>query len=240
MVAVAEEHPSVGIVSAYALEGGYVKCMGLPYPSRLVSGREVGRQYFLNKQDVFGSANCVLYQADVVRSHDPFYNEADIHADTEVCFVLLTTCDLGFVHQVLTFTRVRPGSLTMMSKDMHTNFAGMVHILVTHGPDFLSPDEFEACLDRLLAEYYNFLAVSLMQGRRDKKFWDYHKRKLTEAVGFSRTRLAGAILARLCRAVLNPYETIKKLREPRGHSVKEVASENVDRSRSPVHANGFR
>jgi hypothetical protein len=51
-----------------------------------------------------------------------------------------------------------------------------------------------------------------MRGRRDAKFWDYHKRKLSDAgVGFSRTRLASATLARLVRAVLNPNESMDKL-----------------------------
>jgi glycosyltransferase involved in cell wall biosynthesis len=230
MVAVAEEHPSAGIVSAYVLDGGMVTCTGLPYRSSLFGGREICRQHFLNGQDVFGSPNCILYRADVVRSHDPFYNETNLHADTEVCLTLLATYDLGFVHEVLTFTRKRPGSLTSMSKDLRTYYAGALHNLVTHGPTFLSPDEFEACRDRLLAGYYNFLAVSLMRGRHDKKFWNYHRRKLAESVGFSRTHLAGATLARLCKALLNPYETIEKLREGKSPPLGEMASQNLDRS----------
>src|SRR5262245_34009099 len=83
MVAVAEAHPSVGIVGAYALEGGQVRWTGLPYPSTLVCGREICRKHFLDKLYVFGSQTSVLYRADLVRSHDPFYTEANIHADTE-------------------------------------------------------------------------------------------------------------------------------------------------------------
>lgn len=216
MVSLAEEHPSVGIVSAYALEGGLVTRVGLPYPSPLVAGREVCRRYLLEWMDVFGSANCVLYRADAVRSRVPFYNEADIHADSDVCFELLRTHDLGFVHQVLTFTRVRPGSLTVMSRGMRTYFGGKLHILVKYGPDLLSPDEFDSCLARLSNEYYNFLAVSLMRGRREKTFWNYHKKKLSEEIGFSWVRLVRAVLARLFRAVLNPFETVGKLREKSG------------------------
>src|SRR4029077_15657000 len=57
MVAVAEEHPSVGIVGAYGLwevvgrgPHEYVVMLGgLPYPSRLVSGRDVCRRMFLEE-----------------------------------------------------------------------------------------------------------------------------------------------------------------------------------------------
>ena len=103
MVAVAEARPSVGIVGAYALEGQRVAWTGLPYPSPLVCGREICRRHLLEGLYVFGSANAVLYRSDLVRSRDPFYNEANIHADTEVCFALLKTSDFGFVHQILTF-----------------------------------------------------------------------------------------------------------------------------------------
>src|SRR6266853_864191 len=89
MVAVAEEHPSVGIVGAYALEGQQVTWTGLPYPSRRVCGREVCRKHLLEKLYVFGTQSSVLYRADLVRCHDPFYNESNIQADTEACFALL-------------------------------------------------------------------------------------------------------------------------------------------------------
>src|SRR5271167_143509 len=135
MVAVAEAHPSVGIVGAYALEGQRVAWTGLPYPSSLVSGLEICRRHLLEGLYVFGSANAVLYRADLVRNRDPFYNETNIHADTEACFALLKTSDFGFVHQILTFTRVRSESLSTVSADLHTYFAGMLQLLLAHGPD---------------------------------------------------------------------------------------------------------
>jgi glycosyltransferase involved in cell wall biosynthesis len=219
MVAAAEEHPSVGIVGAYGLwedithgpREHFVKWGGLLYPSGVVSGREVCRRTFLDGISVFGTSTSVLYRSDLVRSRDPFYNEGNFHADGEACVVLLKNCDFGFVHQILTFTRGRPGSLITMAVDMQLDLGCKLHTLVAHGSDFLTEEELDDCVDRLVAEYYNFLAVSLMRRRRDKKFWDFHQRKLNETVGFSRSRLAGAVLARLCKAVLNPYETIKKL-----------------------------
>jgi hypothetical protein len=127
--------------------------------------------------------------------------------------VLLKSCDFGFVHQILTFKRERPGSLGTISEDINTLIAGKLHDLVTHGSDHLTPEEFRACLNRHVSKYYNFLAVSVMRGRRDPTFWNYHKRKLTEAgIGFSHARLIKATLTRFCRAVLNPNETIDKAR----------------------------
>jgi glycosyltransferase involved in cell wall biosynthesis len=211
MVALAEAHPSVGIVGAYALEGHRVAWTGLPYPSPVVSGREICRRHLLEGLYVFGSANAVLYRADLVRSHEPFYNEANIHADTEICFALLKTCDFGFAHQILTFTRVRSRSLSAISSDFHTSFASMLQLLVTYAPDYLTREECECRLARHLREYYRFLGKSLIQ-RRDKGFWAYHKRELTTAgVGFSRTRVLIGTLVTLSKAVLNPADTVVRL-----------------------------
>jgi glycosyltransferase involved in cell wall biosynthesis len=221
MVAVGEEHPSVGFVGSYGIwevvksEGPYehsVAWGGLPYPSKLVPGRELCRRMFMEGLYVFGTATSLLYRSDVVRKYDPFYNESNFHADKEVCAVLLKTCDFGFVHQILTFTRGRAESLNQMSVRMHMDIGCALHTLKAHGPDFLTQTELQTLLDRHVAQYYNFLAVSLMRGRFDRKFWDFHKRKLTEEVGFSRARLVWAMLSRIWQMALNPYETFKKLR----------------------------
>jgi glycosyltransferase involved in cell wall biosynthesis len=211
MVTVAERHPSVGIVSAYALEGQQVNWTGLPYPATLISGREICRKHFLEGVYVFGTPTTVLYRADLVRSHDPFYNEGNIHADTEVCFALLKSWDFAFVHQVLSFTRARQESLSRIAADINAHFGAMLHLLATYGTHYLSHEELEDRLDSHLSEYYSFLGKSLLLGR-DKKFWEYHKQQLNQAgVGFSRFRLAKGAITTLCGAALSPKDSIKKL-----------------------------
>ena len=56
MVAVAEEHPSVGVVGAYALEEHRIVWSGLPYPSTVVP-RHICRRLFLDDLYVFGNSN---------------------------------------------------------------------------------------------------------------------------------------------------------------------------------------
>ena len=215
MVALAEKHPSAGLVGAYYLEGNNVFCTGLPYSSSLISGRETCRKHLLDRLYLFGSSNSLLYRADLVRSRDPFYNNENIHADNEVCFALLRTSDFAFVHQILTFTRLRPGSLNAISKDMQTDLPGMLLILKKYGPHYLTPQELNASIERQTSEYYRFLGKSVFQAR-DQKFWDNHKSQLIElGFGFSRSRLAWAVLANLCGAALSPGETIHKLLKAR-------------------------
>lgn len=214
MVALAETHPNVGIVGAYGLEGQgtIVKWAGLPYPSNCVKGRDVCRQVFLNGY-VFGPAHSMLYRSDLVRSHDPFFNETNIHADAEACFDLLRNCDFGFVHQVLSYSGVQSESLRTTSGRLNTYIGGTLYHLAKYGPSFLSPDEYDNCRAKILNEYYNFLAVNLMRSRRNKEFWTIHKKWLKEA-GFalSRSRLSIAVLRRAFRAVTHPWETFEKFR----------------------------
>ncbi|HEY1726729.1 MAG TPA: glycosyltransferase family 2 protein [Steroidobacteraceae bacterium] len=213
MVAVAEQAPSAGIVGCYGLDGRWVVWDGLPYPGNVLSGREVCRLLFLDKLYVLGTASSLLYRSDQVRAHDPFYNESNIHADTEACIALLRNCDFGFVHQVLAFTRQRPGSLMTVAKSMNTLLAARLFELTRYGPDFLSPEELRGCIADRLSEYYNFLAVSLILGHHDRLFWSYHIDMLKQCgVGFSRRRLAAAVAARFLRAGMNPVQTIEKLR----------------------------
>jgi glycosyltransferase involved in cell wall biosynthesis len=216
MVALAEEYPSIGVVGTYGLQDSRIICSGLPYSTRPFSGREICRKHLLNQIYVFGSATSLLYRADLVRRQGRLFNEANIHADTEACFALLRNSDFGFVHQVLTFTRVRPRSLTTISNDYHTELAGMLQLLVAHGPHYLSGEEYRRCIKRHLQEYYRLLAVSWLRVRRDPVFWTYHKSKLQEAgVGFSPARLAVAIGKVIVDAAANPKQTISKFHDRR-------------------------
>jgi len=207
MVAHAEAHPSVGIVAAYALEGERVAWTGLLYPSDKMCGREICRRHLLEDLYVFGTANAVLYRADLVRGREPFYNEGNIHADTEVCFALLKTSDFGFVHQVLTFTRVRKVSLSSASENLQTGLPGMLHVLRKYGADYLTPEELEGRLARHVGEYYRSLGKTAMLGC-DKRFWEFHKREMAKAgVSYSRARVVKGAFQVFCDALLNPKDT---------------------------------
>lgn len=219
MVSLAERNPSVGVVQAYiiwtvkdtspyeyVLKGG-----GFPYPSPCLPGFEVGRRVFLEGFDFVGAASSLLYRADLVRSREPFFDEANFHADRDTCIELLKRSDLGFVHQVLTFNRARPDSLNRIARDMYLDIGCMLQTLVNHGRDFLSDTEFDLCLKKHIAAYYNFLAVSLLQGQRDRGFWKFHTDKLSEAVGFSTSRLCLAIVRRAILALLQPWKTLSKV-----------------------------
>jgi len=211
MVSVAEAHPSVGLVGAYWRQGDQLRGLGLEPSETVFSGREIGRRHFLERLYVFGSANSLLYRADLVRARPAFFNESNIHADTEVCFDLLKSCDFGFVHKTLTFTRVRPDSLTARSADLQTNFAGGLRALLAHGRDYLTQPEVDELLDQRVSDYYQFLSANLLRGR-DRAFWKYHKAQLEATTGFSWARLAAVVARSAVHAAQKPGVVFERLR----------------------------
>lgn len=209
MVELAEAHPSVGIVGAYGMRGAVVSWDGLPYPSTVMSGRDICRWTLLGRPYVFGTPTSILMRSDLVRASESFYNESNIHADSEVCFELLRRWDFGFVHQVLTYTRMREESLTAFSERYNTYLPGILDRLLKFGPSVLSQDELSARLKDHLATYYQFLADSVF-ALREKEFWAYHRGKM-ESVGYplSLPRLFVAVCAKAIDCFLNPKRTIE-------------------------------
>jgi glycosyltransferase involved in cell wall biosynthesis len=215
MVAVAERNPSAAIVGAYGLMGeeSEVKWAGIPYGNERVTGREIGRRYFLERMNVFGTLHSLLFRSDVVRSRQPFLNETNLHCDREVCLSLLQTHDFAFVFQILSYTRERPGSLSDFARRMNPMMVTEIYEVTTYGRHFLDDSEYRRCLKKRVREYYNFLALRIVLGGRDPSFWEYQQGKLAAwGMRLNRPHLAWAVLARIGSAVLHPGETLHRLR----------------------------
>jgi glycosyltransferase involved in cell wall biosynthesis len=212
MVKVAEANPTVGLVSSYRLEGSQVRNNGLLYPSTVVPGREICRGSLLNGFYVFGSPTSVLIRSDIVRNRKAFYNEWVPHQDEEVSYAILQDTDFGFVHQVLTYSRVHDETITAsFGKRFNTFLLGKLIVLVKYGPIYLTRAEYEQCFNRLMGRYYRFLGNSFIH-RREKEFWNYHKSVL-EKLGYplSITRVIKAASLQLIDALFNPKQSIEKV-----------------------------
>ena len=213
MVGLAEENPTVAIVGAYGLVGTRVEWQGLPYPSTRVSGHEMCRNRLLGGPYVFGTATSLLFRSDIVRSRHAFYNEANLHGDSEACLEFLEHHDFGFVHQVLTFQGVREDSLTSFSKTMQTYLPWILFELVKFGPKYLTPEESKSLIRNHLKYYYRYLGEQVYS-RRDREFWDYHKGQLS-ALGYpmSARRLA-AVATLHALEFVNPRALVKTALRP--------------------------
>lgn len=211
MVAVAEENPSVAIVGAYRLEENRVTLDGLPYPSRVVPGKQICRAVLFGELYVFGAPSNLLLRSDVVRRRREFYGSEGLHADTEACYDILRDSDFGFVHQVLTFTRRHNEASTAFSRRVNTYLASDVECLIKHGHFYLSDEEYERRFHQLMANYYGFLARALFR-RKGKDFWQYHHSELSKlGHPIKRFRLARAWLRLAAGSLFHPIRVVRAL-----------------------------
>jgi glycosyltransferase involved in cell wall biosynthesis len=220
MVQLAETHPSIGIVGSYQMSGGgkewadwCVKWDQVPYPSTLVAGRDIGRIHMLGGPHVFGNPTSLMYRADLVRKHDAFYPNPTAEADTSACCRCLQESDYGFVHQVLSYERVHNVRMTARSQFLNAYLSSEISDLQQYGGIFLSPEELRHRVQQLMTEYYEFLAVSVLNFRK-RDFWEYHETRLKQ-LGYplNRVRLSRAIIATLAGLLVNPKRTIELVRK---------------------------
>ncbi|HEX4425941.1 MAG TPA: glycosyltransferase family 2 protein [Terriglobales bacterium] len=179
MIEVAEAHPSVGIVAAYQLEGENIGLDGLPWPGAEVSGREACRRYYLKRQYLFGTPTSLMMRSDMVRSRNPFYDERYApFEDAHVCFDLLKSWSFGFVHELLTFSRTQDESILAGVRPFGGMLLFRLAVVVAHGRDYLSAEEYDRCLKDAERPYFLFLGASALK-RKSKEFWAFHRRGLS-------------------------------------------------------------
>ena len=183
MADLAQKKPSIGIVGSYRLVGDKVESDGLPYTRKILPAREAARMNLTDGPYIFGSPSALLLRSDLVRSRDCFYNEAHTGADTEACLELLQECDFGFVHQVLSFSRVHDTAISGRNRNLGTNHPNFLYVYQKYGPVYLSKEEYEKGFRIKLRAYYRFLGSHLLRiGDRD--FWKFHRQGF-ERLGYS-------------------------------------------------------
>jgi glycosyltransferase involved in cell wall biosynthesis len=215
MVAVAETNPSIGIVGACTLLdfGKYsdVYLTGLPYPSHMISGRDVCRRFLLDGTYVFGSPTATLFRSEIVRSRDAFYDENSVFIDTKICLDALQSWDFGFVYQILTYTRRYNDSF--MSVLRHYHFMTLTELIAIrkYGPIFLTDKEYSRRRAEIEKRYHRALGESLLR-RYPREFWKFQNHALAEIdETLNWLKLAKWGLGAFIDLALNPKQTAERL-----------------------------
>lgn len=189
MVEVAERHPGVGIVSAYRIEEDKPGMRGLPPNQEVFSGHEVGASALLGEVSVFGAPTQILMRADLVRGRKTFYDESLVHADKDACLRLLLDSDLGFISEVLSYTRRHNESNTSAVNTIQPRRIEDFILLQRYGAHYLG-DDFERHWNRAVESYHRYLARRILTGR-DTAFLEYHRAKRAEVgLDINRWRIA--------------------------------------------------
>jgi glycosyltransferase involved in cell wall biosynthesis len=215
MVQLAEANPSVGIVGANGFDGSNVLWNQLRPPTTVVPGREICRRTLLGGFYVFGSQTALLFRSDLIRQQKDFFDVSFFtqFADNEACFRVLQNADFGFVHQVLTFTRLHEESMT--KSIAQTAFDGILpgsmRILAKYGPVYLSKAEYVQRVKAVCGRYHQFLGRNLLRFR-NSRFRDVHLGAL-ESAGqrLSFFLLTKAVIAELATPFLSPRRAARKI-----------------------------
>jgi glycosyltransferase involved in cell wall biosynthesis len=215
MVELAEENPSVGVVASYSIEGSRVLFEGLDYRQKVMNGRQISGDTLIGKQPyVFAAPTTLLYRADLIRSVKEFFPWAkgNPHADVSGVYQALQHSDFGFVHQILTYTRVHEASETSMSFRFGRINRALLADMARFGPIFLSPELFQRHLRIQRDKYYNWLVVALIENSFDRQFLELQRRELrTMGFDLSKAEIAKAALRRVVEFLIHPGVTARKL-----------------------------
>ena len=177
MVQAFERFESVGLMSSYWLKGNEVRGTHFPFPTPVMSGKEMARRYFRTGLWVFASPTTVMYRSSLIKKGEPFYDEGQLHEDTEKCMQILEYWDFGFVHQVLSFSRADNESISNAVRGFQPNAIDRYIIVKRYASVFLDASEAEAMKRRAKREYYGVLAEAVLRGR-EWAYWQYHGRGL--------------------------------------------------------------
>ena len=176
LVELADKHPTVGVVGSYTLRTDQVRGIGIAPKRQFIPGREAGKLRLLGS-DVIGSPTSLLFRADLVRQSRPFFVGSSPHADIDACLRVLQDHDYGFVHQILSFERVQPASVSASIERFNSFLCDQLEFLLKYGHVYLTSGEREERRQELMETYYNYLAVAVVNAY-DEQFWNYHRERL--------------------------------------------------------------
>jgi len=174
MVQVLERSESIGLVSSYWLWGNELSGSGLPREICTIPGRECARWFFRTGNSIFGTQTQVMYRSALVRNQETFYNVCFGFADLQKCIEILEHWDFGFVHQVLSFSRVDEASI--LGKIQRFLPMDMMRYVIAqrYAPVFFEAEEAASVVARFKREYYRCLARAALHVP-DRAFWRFHR-----------------------------------------------------------------
>ena len=133
MAEVAEEHPSAGVIGAWAQWGDRVMSRIEPVSQSLLTGAEIGAKALMGETYPFLSPSCLMIRNDLLLARPAFYEPGHLHADVDAAYALLKQCDFGIAQELLVHIRRHDDSVTSAAaKPMNTLHASNIELLAIH------------------------------------------------------------------------------------------------------------
>lgn len=186
MVAVAEKDSDIVLVSTCRIIGNLIEGAPTLYPQEIFSGNDICSKQLINPEFyIFGSPSTVMIKSAMLWSRDEFYDETELHADADVCFDILKDRKFGFVHQILSFSRMHKGSETSKAVMYNSNMIFKFKNFLKYGPRYLDDATYKKALAAHEFRYYTKVARDLMAPERKiasvrKCYLQWHRTELAK------------------------------------------------------------
>ena len=211
LAAVAESDRNVGIVSSFYLWGDELCGVVVSREAAVLPGREACRRTLLERRQFTGSQTTVLYRADIVRARRPFYPTGRHFADSDAAFEIMLDHDLGYVPQILSFSRRdNDGSILTEVLSYHPLLLHFYLTMERYGALVLAGEELQQARRALRHEYFSYLGAQAVR-LRSRNFWRYHQKGLASlGQDIPWPSVAGHALSEMARLALNPESTVER------------------------------
>jgi len=190
MVGVMEKHEEIGICSSYRLVDRKVKSDGLDYyQGQVFNGKELLIKQLRQDLNITSSINSVLYRMHVLKElsyYPEIFQDRAFHQDTFLSYELLSRSDLGFVYQVLSYTRRHEDSVTSTVTSKLNTRLFFWEFALFHYRSLDSSLETE--YRKIRIRYAYFLMKSKLHGRKDTLNW--HRKRLKRPIRFNEYLIA--------------------------------------------------
>lgn len=207
MVKLSEDHPNLGIVSSYVLSDNKVFGSGLPYTETVLPGSVPCKLWLLEEKYLFGNPSSLLIRSDLIRNRKSVYDETYLNTDQIACFELLTNCDFGFIHQILSFMRIHEDQVSSLTVRCKTKALDKLILLEKYGSSHLTKEEEKRCKRVVWTRYYRDIGRNILKISK-KECLEYHKICLRNC-GYSIYKvMLKSILLRIHDALRKPFVKI--------------------------------
>ena len=153
---------------------------------------------------VFGSPSSLLIKSDLIRNRDPLYNDKyHMCIDQELCYYLLQQQDFGFIHEILTYSRVHQQSETTSINENNREIIEELMLMQDYSPVYFEEKEHEKRFEQSVDRLYKYLSASIYQNK-DKAFWNFQKEGLDKLnIRFNRVKLFGGAFELLINKIVH-------------------------------------
>ncbi len=182
MVKLMDKYPQTGICSSYRLDERKIRCDGLDYYNGPVfSGKKILYEQLLQKIEITGSVNTLMFRNSVLQKlpgYPKIFDSKSYHIDTMLAYEVLKLSDLGFVFQVLSFTRRHNETLTSKVSEKYNTSIFFKDFAISESlPIF---PELRQYYSKHRMNYAWFLIKRWLA--RDKECLKWHKRFLIQPI----------------------------------------------------------